>query len=170
MFAAVILFSIVRSLIGRKRDPVGDVRFDQLPPVLQEEIQRIAPDFQPESIRATESGSDAYLRGDYRGTRASIEADFDAEGNLVEFEFEAVHGSRTRRGIAQGDLPAAVVAEVDRVLGDERARFTQQGQTAGTLNGEGNYKVRGDADDWSWEIEVSESGQLLEVEKEKRRR
>ena len=40
----------------------------------------------------------------------------------------------------------------------------------GTRGGEGNYEVEGTAGEWKWEIEVSESGRLLEFEKERRRR
>lgn len=138
--------------------------------MLRNDIARFVPDLQPSAVRVTKNGNKATLSGEYKGVAATLEADFDRRGELTEFEFEAVNGSRIRSGIGPEDLPQAARAEIDRVIGADRDAFVETGLTGGTLNGEGNYKISGDVGDWRWEIEVSESGRLLEFEREKRRR
>jgi len=169
LLSAVLGIAIFRAAVARNMNPYSDVVFDALPQALRDEIARSVPEFQPTSVRLTKKRDEARLQGSYLGQRASIEGDFDRSGALVDFEFEASEGSRVRTGIEPNELPERARSRVDALLGDERASFIERRVTGGTVNGEGNYKIVGDADGWSWEIEVSESGTLLELEKEKRR-
>ncbi len=60
-------------------------------------------------------------------------------------------------------------AEVDRVLGKERAAFELRRVLTGTAGDEPHFEVKGRAGDWKWEVAVTGRGRLLEVEKERRR-
>ena len=169
LFSAVLGLAILRAVVARKRNPYSEVAFDALPQSLREEIARSVPEFQPTSIRITKRQNEARLQGSYLGQRASIEGDFDPSGALVDFEFEASEGARVRTGIEPSELPEPARRRVDALLGDRRASFVERRVTGGSVHGEGNYKIVGDTSSWNWEIEVSESGTLLELEKERRR-
>lgn len=169
-FLAFVVLGIVSSVLRRRRNPFLTVSLVELPDALRGDIERLVPEFQPSTVRLTKNRDEAHVRGEYLGVPASIEAEFNPRAELVEFEFEAVSGSRMRAGISPEALPQAARATVDRVLGPERGAFVETSLTGGTLAGEGNFKIEGDVGDWHWEIEVSESGRLLEIERERRRR
>lgn len=165
-----IAFGVVGPILKRMGNPAEEVPLERIPADARAEIDRILPEFRPDGIRLTRNGSHAYLEGDHQGARARVKAEFHQPAGLTELEFNAVSGARSRRRISREELPAGAVGEVERVLGDDLAAFDWYSVTGGTLDGEGNYEVEGTANDWKWEIEVTESGRLLEFEKERRRR
>jgi hypothetical protein len=169
-FFAVFTLAIGSALLKRKLNPYGDVSYAGLPEELRAELERVLPDFHHERARITKRGDEARLSGKYLGEPMSVEADFDPSGSLVEFEAE-VHVSKRMSGtVAPEALPAAASQEVDRVLGPARPQFEPSRVLTGTSRGQDHFEVKGRAGDWKWEIAVSAEGQLLEVDKERRRR
>lgn len=173
-FVAVVVAScalaIGQSLLRRRRNPYADVPYGELPETLRAEVERVLPGFSPHLVRATKRGDEVRIAGDFRGETVAVEADFDAVGDLVDFEIDTRTGVRRIGPVDPGDLPDAARGEIDRVLGPHRAGFTAHRVFQGTLgDGERAFEMNGDAGDWRWEIEVSATGRLLEMEMEKRR-
>jgi hypothetical protein len=158
----------VQAVARRKHNPYGEIAYGELDAPLRAEIERIVPDFQPGTVRITKHRDEVRIAGQVGSESARIEADFDGQGALVELEFDLAGGSRQRE-VFSGEPPAPVSAEIDRVLGDARSGFERRVMTRGTAKGEAVYQVKGTTAGWKWEVEVSESGRLLEVEMEKRR-
>lgn len=169
-FLGLFTLAIGQAVVRRMRNPYAEVAYAQLPACLRDEIERVLPGFRPGGARITRRRDEARVHGDYQGRATTIEADFDAAGNLVEFEADAGRGVRARGIAAEGDLPEAARREVDRVLGDEAASFQRSLVTRGTRDGQPHFEVKGRGGDWKWEIAVSADGRLLEVERERRRR
>ena len=174
-FVAFVGFAIVSNVIARKRDPLGPVTIDQLPADARGWLERVVPDFHPQQIEMTQSGRYVRLRGERLGELARAKFEYTSDGTLDEFEFEVGSGRSARgRGVKQEDLPAAVTAEFDRVLGDARAEYDVRALFGGTYSSEGKpespyYKTKGAAAGMIWEIEVDGDGRLIEVEIERQR-
>jgi hypothetical protein len=170
-FVAVFALAIGQAVVRRKRNPYGAVSYDELPEALRAEVERVLPDFSHTEARITKRGDKARLSGNHRGESVRIEADFDPSGALVDFEVDTGVGAR-KTGIANlEDVTVAAQQEVDRVLGPHRAEFQTARISQGALqDGERVFEVKGRSGEWTWEIEVSAMGRLLEVEKEKRPR
>lgn len=169
-FLAVFTLAIGQAIVRRRLNPYDEVAYDQLPGPLRAEIERVLPGYQPRLARATRKRNEVKVEGEYLGEPLRVDADFDARGELVEFEVDGPRGSRTRGLASAQDIPAHAAAEIDRVLGNAAAAFQHSVVKTGESAGEPTFEVKGRAGDWIWEIEVSASGRLLEVEKEKRRR
>lgn len=168
---AVVALAIGQSLLRRRMNPYAEVPYGELPEALRTEVARVLPGFSPDIARITKQGDRARLAGDFRSGTVVVEADFDARGDLVDFEVDTRTGVRRIGPVDAGDLPNATRIEIDRVLGPHRADFTPRRVFQGALSdGERAFEMKGDAGEWRWEIEVSATGRLLEVEMEKRRR
>ena len=102
--------------------------------------------------------------------KARIKAEFHEPVGLTELEFSVPSIASGRRRISRDALPPGVVAQVERVLGPDAAVFDWRSIKGGTIGEEGNFEVEGTSGEWKWEVELTESGRLLEVEKERRRR
>ena len=168
IFLSVIALAIVKAVIARKINPIGEVAYTGLPGTLREEVERVLPGFRNELARMTKKGNEAWLRGDYQGTPVRVEADLDGNGELIELEIEGPHMKRTRSPDVAAELTAAAAREVNRVLGSDVSVFERRSLSAGTSDGESYFKVEGHAKNWKWEIAVTGDGRLLEVEKEKK--
>jgi hypothetical protein len=168
IFLGVFALAIVQAVVRRKRNPYGEIAYSELDAALRAEIERIVPDFQPGTVRITKHRDEVRIAGQVRSESARVEAELDAQGALVELEFDLAGGS-LQREVVSGEPSGAVSAEIDRVLGDARSQFERRVMSRGTAGGEAAYQVKGTAAGWKWEIEVSDSGRLLEVEMEKRR-
>ena len=171
VFLAIFVLAIGQAVLRRQMNPYGEVAYDALPETMRNEVERVLPGFTPKNARITKQGDEARLAGDYRGADVAVEADFDASGALVDFEIDTRTGVR-RLGLADvTDVPNTAQAEIDRVLGPHRANFEPHRIFQGALgDGERAFEAKGYAGEWKWEIEVSATGRLLEVEMEKRRR
>ncbi|MHC4429922.1 MAG: hypothetical protein ACYS0D_15180, partial [Planctomycetota bacterium] len=122
--------------------------------------------FEHRQARITRKRDNARVEGTYLGESVTVEADFDHTGKMIEFEAESWCGSRKLGLAALEDLPEPATREIERVLGDTLIRLERPIVTRGSAGKETHYKIRGTVDGWKWEIGVSESGRLLEVEKE----
>jgi len=167
-FLGVIALAIVKSVIGRKLNPYGEVAYAGLPDPLRSELERVLPGFRQELARMTKKGDEARLEGEYQGAQVRIEADFDKNGNLLEFEVDGPRAERRRDPDGPTELPAAAAEEIDRVLGEDKPRFERYSLSSGTAGTDTYFKVKGNAGEWKWEIVVTSDGRLLEVEKEQR--
>lgn len=167
-FVGIIALAIVKAVIGRKLNPYGEVAYAGLPDPLRTELERVLPGFRQELAHLTKKGDEARLEGEYQGGKVRIEADFDANGNLLEFEVDGPHTERRRNSDGPTELPTGAAEEIDRVLGEDKARFERYALSSGTAGADTYFKVKGNAGDWKWEIVVTSDGRLLEVEKEKR--
>ena len=164
----VLGLAILRAVIARALNPLQDVELHELPDPVRREVERVAPDFRAEVVRLSKDGREARLRGQRGGVDARMKIDLDRSGELAEVEFDtAREGGVRRTRIAPEDLPAAASREFDRLLGAIRERMAEPRLAAGTLNGVGNYEIKGRADGFEWEVEVDEHGQLLEYEMER---
>jgi len=131
----------------------------------------VLPAFTPRQVKLTKQRDEARAEGAYRGASIHVEADFAPDGALVDFEIDTHRGWRKTGLGSERDLPDAARRELDRLLGPDRATFEVSLVKAGALaDGEPAFEVKGRSGDWKWEIELSASGQLLELEKERRRR
>lgn len=72
--------------------------------------------------------------------------------------------------MAVDDLSGPARTEVERVLGHGVTALERLVVTAGTMDARRCFEVKGLDADWTWEVEVTDTGRLLEVEKERRRR
>ena len=169
-FLAAFTLAIGSAVIRRARNPYAEVPYEMLPAELRSEIERVLPGFEPGRTLLTKHRDEARARGAYLGAEFAVEADFDPSGRLVDFEAEHRTGKR-RTGTASPDsLPLRVREELDRVLGKERGAFEIARAFQGTAGDEPFFEVKGRAGDWRWEVAVTESGRLLEVERELPRR
>ncbi len=168
---AIFALAIGQALFRRKMNPHAEVAYATLPAALRGEVERVLPGFTPNGARITKRGDEARVEGDYRGEKISVEADFDAAGELIDFEIDTRTGVRRLGPADADDVPNAAQIEFERVLGPHRASFRTSRIFQGALrDGERAFEMKGFGDDWKWEIEVSATGRLLELEMEKRRR
>lgn len=168
VFGALLVLGILRAVIGRSLNPLTEVDASELPPTIRQEVERIVPEFQAEQIRLSKDGRHARLRGQRAGHACHVKVDLDRSGEIEEVEFDTRReGSVRRSQIEAADLPEAASREFDRLLGELRDRLTGPRLAGGTLNGVGNYELKGRANGYEWEIEVDESGRLLEYEMER---
>ena len=168
LFGVLIALAALRALIGRSLNPLREVEASELPPTIRQEVERIVPDFEAETIRLSKNGRQARLRGRRAGSDCHLKVDLDRDGGIDEIEFDTRReGSVRRSPIDPAELPEAVSREFDRLLGALRSQLTRPRLAAGTLNGVGNYELKGRAEGYDWEIEVDESGRLLEFEMER---
>ena len=168
-FLGVFMLAIGSAVLKRKLNPYAGVSYAELPVELRAELERVMPGFQPRGARITKRGDEARVDGECDGESVSVEADFHPAGTLVDFEIELRVAKRVTGQTDEGALPLAARAEVDRVLGKERAAFELRRVLTGSVGGEPLFEVKGTAGDWKWEIAVTGDGRLLEVEKERRR-
>lgn len=166
VFLGCFALAIGQALVRRLLNPFEETPFGALPAELRAEVARVLPGFEPKAAQITRKGDEARAEGDYEGQRMRIEADFDAAGRLVDFEAEAPGARRLESKIAPETLPAIVREEMARVFGQESLAFEAARYASGRADGAMHFEVRGLADGWKWEIAVSESGRLLEVERE----
>jgi len=170
-FAAFVVAALVQGTLRRRRNPYEEVAWAQLPAGLCDELERLLPGFRPGAARLTRLRDEARIEGDRDGERVRIEADFDAAGNLVELEIDTPGHLRGTGSAQLEDLPAAARTELDRLLGDQGPAFEPWRIRVGrTREGEDGYEVKGRAGEWSWEIELTASGRLIELERERKRR
>ncbi len=168
LFGVLIALAILRAVIGRSLNPLREVEASELPPTIRREVQRIVPDFEAQTIRLSKNGRQARLRGQRAGMDCHLKVDLDRDGGIDEIEFDTRReGSVRRSPIDPAELPEAVSREFDRLLGALRNQLSRPRLAAGTLDGVGNYELKGRAEGYDWEIEVDESGRLLEFEMER---
>ncbi|MGH0028827.1 MAG: hypothetical protein ACQGVC_03485 [Myxococcota bacterium] len=162
--------AIGQTVVRRTRNPSAEVPYGQLPVDLREEVERVLPGFVPRLARLTKQRDEARVEGGIGGATFRVEADFDRQGQLVEFEAET-RCARRRLGMASADdLPEPAAREIERVLGESASGFRRRSVSHGKAGDEPYYEVEGRDDTWKWEIVVTASGRLLELEKERRRK
>ncbi len=169
IFLGAFALAILQAVLRRKLNPYGEAAWEALPEELRAEIERVLPGFRPGEAQITRKGDEARITGDYQGETMRVEANFDRAGALVEFEVDAPRRSRMTGLASPDDLPSAARQEIDRVLGELAASFSPGLVKRGRSGAEALFEVNGVAGRWKWEIGVSESGRLVEVEKERRR-
>ncbi len=170
VFLGLFALMMGQGFLRRARNPFAEVGYAGLPDVMRAETERVLPGFQHRLARITKQRDSARIQGEYQGEPVTVEAEFDPAGTMVEFEVEGRRGARRLGIAAPEELPEAAAREIERVLGDARAEFQRSTMTHGDAAGEPHFEVRGQAGNWKWEIAVSASGRLLEMEKEKRAR
>jgi hypothetical protein len=166
IFLAVFVLAIGQAILRRLANPYAETPFGMLPAELQAEVARVLPGFVPGVARITRKGDEVRAEGQYLGEKMRIEADFDAMGRLVEFEAEAPGMRRVEAKIGEESVSAAAREEIERVIGAAGSSLERARYASGRANDEAHFEVRGIADGWKWEVAVSESGRLLEVERE----
>lgn len=169
IFLGVFALAIGQAVIRRKLNPYRDVGWHELPAEMRTELERVLPGFQPGPARLTKNGDEARAEGTYQGEPIWVEGEFDASGQMIELEAETHRGTRVRAMSSNEEVPASIMGEMRRVLGDAAERFQSRTVLRGTSGDTPFFKVKGLVDGWKWEIAVTTSGQLLEFEKERRR-
>lgn len=170
VFLALFALAIGQAVVRHIQNPYAEVAFAELPAALRTEVERILPGYEVRKTRLTKKRDDARIEGEYRGERFRVEGELDAAGELVELELDGV-GPKRKTGMAgRGDLPEPVLREMERVLGGSSERLDRSVITRGDVGGEPYFEIEGWSGEWKWEIAVSASGRLLEVEREKRGR
>ena len=170
VFLGVFAFLIGGSILRRVLNPFQEVAYEGLPTALRSETDRVLPGFLHKTARTTKNGDNARIAGEYLGESITVEADFDPNGEMVEFEVERWVGARSMRLATLGDVPDVALREVERVLGDAHPAFEVRSVKRGEVGDEVHFEVEGTAGEWKWEVGVTAAGRLVELEKEKRRR
>ena len=169
IFAALMAAGVAQGMWKRHQNPFISCSWSELPAPLRDEVERLLPGLTPTDTRLTRDGDKLRASGERAGERFRIEADMGPEGQLLELEIDTSRSMRTTGSATPEALPEAVRRELDRVLGDQRDAFEIGRVTTGTTReGEPAFEVKGRVADWSYEVEISASGQLLEFEREKR--
>ncbi len=88
---------------------------------------------------------------------------------MIEGEVDSPRPTRKTGLAAVPDLPEAVVQVFERVLEMPLAELDRCTLTCGTSRDEAFFELNGIASQWKWEVSATETGRLLEVEREKRR-
>lgn len=168
-FLAFIAFGVVQTVIRRVRNPYGDTDYQDLPEALRLELERILPNFDPRTIRATRDRDEVRMEGRYGGDAKRIEAEFDPGGELIELEIDAPEHFRMRSPAQVSDLTPQARQEIERITQSAIDTLERIRVKSGTVGYEEHFEIDATHGRWEWEITVSATGRLLELDKERLR-
>lgn len=170
IFFGVFALAIGQAFVRRMANPYREVALGEVPGGVRDELERVLPGYAHRNARLTRKGDEVRLEGSYLGQDVRIEAELTSGGELIEFEVDGARPVR-KLGLAdRSDLSDVVAKEIERVLGASIDSLEGFVLTRGRSGSEPYYELDGRDEAWKWEVSVTESGQLLEMEREKRRR
>ena len=168
---AVIGYFLFR-LIKTKLTKPKTIAWTDVPEPLRTTFETSLYGFEVEQVMKskTELEDKILIRGKYRGEPLEAEIECDSEGNLIEIEGKApgMMALSERAECDLADLPPDVVTHVGGLLGEEGGQFKPRWTQSATLGDKSAYRINGKTNSWRWEIEMTESGKLIEFEKKKR--
>lgn len=168
-FLAFLALGIAQTVIRRTRNPYGDVQYHDLPAPLRLELERILPDFEPRTLRATRNREEVRMEGRYGGDAKNIEVEFDPDGELIELEIDAPEHVQMHGPAQLSELTRQARQEIERITQTPIESLERVRVKRGTVANEDHFEVDAIQGQWDWEITVSATGRLLELDKERLR-
>ena len=167
VFIGIGALLVLRVLSGLKQ-PAHNLLPNQLPEPIRQEVEGSFPGFVMESGRSIRDRK-FVIKGTYLGRTGRVEVELDRNGVIREFEYEELSGNFSSKSyIACGStqIPETVHQLAADLLGDQAGRFELHDTMRGKANGEKAYKLKGRTPGLTWEFQVTETGRLIEFERE----
>ena len=160
----IVVSSIVRNLLN----PPREMPWPEVPQPIRQAIESGFPEFVVKAVRHVPVKHEYEILGSYQNRRAQIEVECHPKGGIREIEFEDLEGEThilRQRRCNHDELSSTAREQLKLVLGDEAGSFQPHRTQRGDYGNESAFEIDGRSSQWKWEIEVTESGRLLEVEK-----
>ena len=161
----LIAFRIIKAIMY----PPKPITWAEVPEPLRTAFEASVPGFEVKQVKYFKEARKYKMLGNYRGDPVTGEVEHNSAGEAVEIECESTGpGVRTLNAPCElGDLPAEVITHMGELLGDEREHFEATRVHKGAEGDDQGFKIKGRTPTWRWEFELSASGRLIELEKER---
>jgi hypothetical protein len=165
----IVIVSAVGALIQNALYPPVEIQPSELPDVLKSELSTLFPKFAPDRIKFMRLRHRYTLEGQFEGRPGKIFCGLTPDEELAEIEFKDVSGtcSFTNQKRIQSTLVPSQIAEIMKpYLASDATSFESSRASSGMIGSENAFKIKINSEDYEYEFEITESGRLVEFEKE----
>lgn len=165
-FVGFMVLMIVVAIIKNALNPPRDLDWQEVPSKIREVVTSVFSEFEVDSSRYIPVARKYKIRGQYRGRSVEIEVEGSSDGSIRELELEDLERGQMMRSKPYQfeELPAAVADHLSSLIGPDLASLHCQRLSKGTFNGEPAFSLNGRTQNATWEVEITETGRLIEVE------
>jgi hypothetical protein len=160
---------ILIKIISRVLNPPKPLQWSEVPLDIREAIEANLSGFVVESQRERDGRGEWLFQGAYKGHSGRVEIECDRDGRISEFEFgegQAVRMTTNNTPCEFSEVPRVAMDHLRELMGSETERFQPSRVRRATMKGEVIFDIEGRTPTWEWEIKMTESGRLVELEKE----
>lgn len=152
--------------------PPVEVSSAELPSVVQCELARFFPGFEPHKILFSKQRQRYSLDGLIDSRNSKLVFELQADGELDEVDFKDLSGPKSMENItriATADVPQHIADIMSRLLADDSTPIQSNRACRMMINRENAYKIHLRTKIYKYEFEITDAGRLVEFEKEKTR-
>ena len=170
VFLSILGLMILIAIIQNLRNPPREINFDELPEDVASEIKTLFPEFQPLSVKFIPVSKKYHIKGEYQTHQVRIEAEMTKAGLLDELELKDIENRSTSRGApinSINEIPEPILKTAFSMLAQnpETPQFIKAYHAK--FSNEAGYKLELKQSNHHYEFEITESGRLIEFEKER---
>ena len=165
----LVIVTAVGALIQNAIYPPVEIQPSELPDVLKDELSTLFPKFAPNKIKFMRLRHRYTLEGDFEGRPGKIFCGLTPDAELAEIEFKDISGTRsfTNKKRIQPTLVPLQIAEIMKpYLASDATSFESSRASSGMIGSENAFEIRISSEQFEYEFEITESGRLVEFEKE----
>ena len=171
-FVFLIIAMVIAGFVQTMLYPPVEVSPSELPASVQRELDKFFPAFQPGKILYLENRRRYTFTGLNDGRDCKITVELDPDGTIDEVDFNDRSGPTTLENITRisvTSVPQHVAQIMNAFLVDDATPIENSRARAAMINRENAFKIDLLTAAYKYEFEITESGRLVEFEKEKRR-
>ncbi len=169
----VVLFligvSIIVTFVQNLVHPPLKIAATELPESVQQELSLHFPNFQPREIFFLSSRHRYTMNGTIDRRPARMEFDVNPDHELAEVDFEETAVPTAFQGktkIAPAAIPSQLAEVMAPFLDAEVDEHATCRAYAGRIGSENAFKIKIRSEHWKYDFEITQSGRLVEYEKE----
>ena len=167
LIAAMAVAGFVQNLLY----PPVEISQSELPANVQRELDKFFPAFQPGKILYQENRRRYTMTGKNANRECKLKIELEPDGEMDEVEFKDRSGPTALENISRISVTAVPqhVAEImNAYLIDDATPIENSRACSAMINRENAFKIDLRTSAYKYEFEITESGRIVEFEKEKR--